>query len=428
MLGDIIRNARKGKYVTEQPIVEDLSKVIRYFKSTEGEIVYVEKGIDHDLKRNVPQIYSEKAIKEELSQIMIPAMKITAWNLFVQHKELFEISGIKFISTEPGYISTFRGFKYHEIEDVDMNRIHMYLDLIRDTIAQTPEMFEYILNWFSFIIQNPGLKTETALVILGIQGCGKNTFTNVLCELLSGYSKPNLDDLEKLTGRFNYVIENKMLIVCNEIKTADKAVNWGSMKTIITDHVKTIEQKFKPVYDVENVVNLIIVSNNAVPIKIENGDRRYVITKCNGLMTGNHDYWTALNAEINAPGFYDHLFTFFRRRDISQFQSRIIPETDTRNDMILDSLSPIDNIILEHCDEFIRGIPCTAALRYKTLEFKTDRRFELEMKTRCNHVRVKIDGKLIWTYKLREDCIQMFQQLKNKISIDELPEDNEDFN
>ncbi|GMO20361.1 MAG: hypothetical protein Ta2E_11570 [Mycoplasmoidaceae bacterium] len=72
-----------------------------------------------------------------------------------------------------------------------------------------------------------------------------------------------------------------MLIVCNELQSIDNAkhLNTDCLKTLITDKHCTIESKYRNTRTIENVSNFIFVSNNFLPIKIENWDRRYIVLK-----------------------------------------------------------------------------------------------------------------------------------------------------
>ena len=78
------------------------------------------------------------------------------------------------------------------------------MDLINEVICVNDEVLHnYVLNWISNIIQHPGIKNETALVIKGLQDFGKNTFTDVISEILAGYSANNVTEMNELTGNFN---------------------------------------------------------------------------------------------------------------------------------------------------------------------------------------------------------------------------------
>ncbi|KAA6317557.1 MAG: hypothetical protein EZS28_055082, partial [Streblomastix strix] len=165
---------------------------------------------------------SKTAIYDQLRQIRLwqdGKKHITAIDALEQYHSLFGKSGMKFISNSEGIFNIFQGFKYMQLDEVDQTKIEQFLGLIKDTIAANDELiYEYLLNWFSIIVQNIGKKTETSIILQGLQGIGKNVFTNVLCELLAGYSSKNITDIDDFVGKFNTAIENKMLAIANEMK------------------------------------------------------------------------------------------------------------------------------------------------------------------------------------------------------------------
>ncbi|KAA6381528.1 MAG: hypothetical protein EZS28_022946 [Streblomastix strix] len=56
--------------------------------------------------------------------------------------------------------------------------------------------------------ENVGKKTEISIILQGLQGIGKNVFTNVLCELLAGYSSKNITDIDDFVGYFKPKVDD----------------------------------------------------------------------------------------------------------------------------------------------------------------------------------------------------------------------------
>jgi hypothetical protein len=139
--------------------------------------------------------------------------------MFDMNASLFIRKCVKFYSLDPDILPTFHGLKYKAICNDEL--IQEYSNLIRDVIASNDMIsYEYVLNWIAYIIQHPGIKTRTALILKGLERIGKNRFTDVICEMLSGYSESNVTDMSEMTGNFNSVVENKMLIVLNEVRNS----------------------------------------------------------------------------------------------------------------------------------------------------------------------------------------------------------------
>jgi hypothetical protein len=67
---------------------------------------------------------------------------------------------------------------------------------------------------------------------------------------------------------------------------------------LITDNTFTIESKFVNSRTIDNVSNFIFVSNNFLPIKIENGDRKYVIFTTSNEWKNNFEYFDKLNKKF----------------------------------------------------------------------------------------------------------------------------------
>jgi uncharacterized membrane protein YczE len=77
----------------------------------------------------------------------------------------------------------------------NMSIIEHFLDQILNiTYYHDFNLSSYIINWISCLIQKTGIKTETALFILGEQGTGKNKFLT--------------DAISKQFGRYAIIKEN----------------------------------------------------------------------------------------------------------------------------------------------------------------------------------------------------------------------------
>jgi hypothetical protein len=62
---------------------------------------------------------------------------------------------------------------------------------------------------------------------------------------------------------------------------------------------------------------------------MKNGDRRYVIYKTSNECKNNFEYFDKLN-----KAFTHELYNFFINRYLTDFNARLIPITDIKNDLI----------------------------------------------------------------------------------------------
>ena len=348
ILDDIQRtNYQEGDEVNSEAVVCDMEKVMAY---TNSPFLYYVKTLEKgslriEILKNKEMMEILKSISVGQEIIQIPVGKkdssgnrlyktisnpITLFSLLNQGtgvnaiKTRFLVRDIKFISNEPLVLSIFRGYNYSPVKEVKIDLIKPFLDHVFNIItAGDQNLYEYVLNWISFMIQKPGEKIGTALLLISDQGTGKTVFfTDVLCKLTEGYSIPNENKIENIVGRFNSSIENKVLIVCNELQSIENAryLNSDALKSIITERNIRYDTKHVKVRDGENVANLIFVSNNILPLKIDNGDRRYVVINCSDASKGKDEYFDYL-AKSFTNAFYQHLFTFFLDRTITKFKS-----------------------------------------------------------------------------------------------------------
>ncbi|KAA6383281.1 MAG: hypothetical protein EZS28_021192 [Streblomastix strix] len=88
-----------------------------------------------------------------------------------------------------------------------------------------------------------------------------------------------------------------------------------------------INDKYVPKYEIENVVNIVIVTNNIYPLKIKSSDRHYVICKCNSVLRGD-------------------------LKSISQFNPRDVPKMQMKKEMIRASISLVDDVIFSQFKSF----------------------------------------------------------------------------
>ena len=99
---------------------------------------------------------------------------ITAWNIIDENSARFMIKGVKFTTKEPEMISVFHEYKHNNLEIVNQNIIDPFLVLIKEVICSNDDkLYNYVIGWISLMIQHPGIKNETAVMLKGLQRIGK---------------------------------------------------------------------------------------------------------------------------------------------------------------------------------------------------------------------------------------------------------------
>lgn len=427
----------KCPYKKATDAVNDLQRCLVYCISVPP--VYMIKSYDPLIERPKVSYTNEKIAAQILKKIVIGKHEVkevmkpyTAWDLFLKRKTSFTVKGLKFFSNDPQVFSYFRGYDYKQLDEVKTSIIQPFLNHIHDVIAnKNDEVYRYILVWIASILQKPNFKTGTALVILGNQGTGKNIFTNVICKLMARYANENVTSIESVVGKFNAVLENKKLLVLNELQSIDvnKYLNSDALKSVITDSKININQKNEPERLTENVSNFIMVSNNLFPVKIEGTDRRYMVTNTSDDKRGDYEYFGKLTDSFT-PEFYENLFTFFMTLDISKTNLRMIPNTDAKEDIIEASASSYELFARDNYKEIqditgpdLFNMYCQYV---KINHFKecSSRKFVSNIKQFTGDSKIKrIDGKLYRVYNLKDEYIRKFKGYFEKLErniVDEI--------
>ena len=434
---NLIDMMNKCPYDNLNDALKDLQRCLVYCISVPP--VYMIKSYDALIERPKVSYTNEKIAIQILKKIVIRKEVVndkfkdfTAWDLFLRSKTHFTVKGLKFYSKDPQVFSYFRGYDYKQLDEVNTSIIQPFLDHIHNVIANgNEEVYKYIIVWIASILQQPSFKTETALVILGNQGTGKNVFTKVISKLMARYANDNITSIESIVGKFNAALENKKLLILNELQSVDmnKYLNSDALKSVISDSTVNINQKNEPERITENVANLMMVSNNMCPIKIEGFDRRYVVTKVSDKRRGDFDYFSNLTKSFT-PEFYENLFTFFMMTDISKTELRMIPKTDAKDDIKEASMSSYELFARDNYEQLsnVTGpdmfqMYCTFVEQNK-FQSCSSRTFISNIKAFTGNAKSKrIDGKVYTVYSLLPEVYQRFKayhdELEKKIIGDD---------
>lgn len=198
------------------------------------------------------------------------------------------------------YKNLFTGFQADRIEltaDVDYTRIQPILDHIKIVLCNNNEEHKnYVLNWFSRIIQDPTNRPQTGLVFYSKEhGVGKNIFTNYFANEILGYDlSVSAKNVDKIFGRFNSILAKCMFLIVEEASGELKKF-MEEMKNMITEPTIVIEKKNIDSGTYRNFLNIILNTNKADVLDIDDKDRRFVVLCVSAIMKGNDTYYNKLN-------------------------------------------------------------------------------------------------------------------------------------
>jgi len=220
-------------------------------------------------------------------------------------------------------------------------------DFIFDVIcAGNASTFEYLVRFMAHMIQKPEEKPGVMITLLGGQGTGKGVYFSLLRAI---WPRTTLQafNIEQITGRFNSSLERNFIICMDEALFAGDRRAMDCLKSIITESMLQIEQKFQPARTIKSVHRLFASSNHSHFGNIELDDRRFVFLRVSDIKQQDTAYFGEIVAAINDPATIGALVYYLQRKNLSSFDVRRKPDTSEHLMQKLKSLQGFDRFWYE---------------------------------------------------------------------------------
>lgn len=224
------------------------------------------------------------------------------------------------------------------------------LDLLRYMCSQdrNPELlYQWVLRWIAYPIQKPGAKMKTTVVVHGPQGAGKNLFFEAVMKIYGEYG--DVLDQSAVEDKFNDWASRKLFMIADEVVARSDVYHIkNKLKALITGDRIRINPKNFAAYWERNHLNLVFLSNEAMPVVLEEDDRRHCVIWTPGKM--DREYYAAVMAEVAAGGV-EALHDYLLHLDLGNFDAGTNPpNTDAKDELVKLGLdSPIrfyDSLLL----------------------------------------------------------------------------------
>lgn len=214
------------------------------------------------------------------------------------------------VETETGaQVNQWRGFrcKPHPAPVADAE-VEPFLDYMHAVLGAGDEgATAWVTAWVADILQRPGDKPGTALVLVGDPGAGK-TFLGegVLGPIVGPSHFGQTNTVSSITDRFNQLVDNKLVVQCDEAVHSYQRDMSARLKALITDQTVKIEPKYVNAYSKPNHMRFIFTSNEetaALFLDPTPAERRFTVLKVSSCRADDMDYWRAFRPwmEENLP-------------------------------------------------------------------------------------------------------------------------------
>jgi len=189
-------------------------------------------------------------------------------------------------------------------------------------LISEPEYQRIVLDWCAYIVQHPGKKIRWAILLQGVDGCGKGFISEAMRTALGQEHVKILPPQAIFQGWTEWAI-GAQLVALNEVRVAGQNRHevMNMLKPLISDTHISISQKFADLRQVNNVTNYMAMTNHHDSLVLAPGDRRWFVVK-SAMQTREQvtalpaDYFNKLHAMLrdNAGG----LRAFFEQHQISE--------------------------------------------------------------------------------------------------------------
>jgi hypothetical protein len=185
--------------------------------------------------------------------------------------------------------------------------------------------YEYVMDWSARLVQFPAEQGEVAIVMRGIEGCGKGLFGNSLRRLL-GQHGVAISNSKHLTGNFNGHLRDTVLLFVDEAFYAGDKAHVGILRALVTEAYFILEGKYRDAIECPNYLHIVMASNEDWVVPASLDSRRWLVLDVLPTRAGDLAYFDRIYQELEAGG-YEAMLHELLHRDISNFNPRKVPNT-----------------------------------------------------------------------------------------------------
>lgn len=187
---------------------------------------------------------------------------------------------------------------------------------------EVDEIVHWLLCWLALPLQKIGTKMATAVIMHGPQGSGKNLFFDAWRDLYGHYGK-TIGQTE-IEDKFNEWISCKLAFVANEVVSRQEMYHRkDALKMIVTEGKDfPIRGMHTPTRWERNAANIVFLSNQRVPLALDDGDRRHIVIYTP--LAADDELYRQVLAFLAAGGLAKWLY-YLQHYDVGDFHAHTKP-------------------------------------------------------------------------------------------------------
>lgn len=201
------------------------------------------------------------------------------------------------------------------------------------------DCFQYLISYIAHALQRPWEKPGVLIAMLSGQGTGKGTVAKILRKIWSA-TFLHVHNIDAVTGNFNASLERAFIVFMDEALFSGDRRAADALKSLVTEPVIQINEKHQPARQTSSYHRFFAATNAEHFKNTDRDDRRDFVLRVSEARKGDHEYWQALNAEIDSGGV-EAMVHELLAMDLSGFNVRSKPNTKELLEQKLQSLGPI---------------------------------------------------------------------------------------
>lgn len=192
--------------------------------------------------------------------------------------------------------------------------------------ALWPDECEYFFDYCAHMIQRPHEKCNTAIVLSGTQGIGKDAALRPIKAAMGPWNAKNIDP-DELFSPYKPWLQTVMLVI-DEVRPSKDEFHASSMYNILKPMIATppdtlpLNNKYMNLRYVVNVMRIFITTNDWMAMYIPPEDRRlYIMHSNQSSQWQDQNYFAELFAWFGDGGEAE-VARWLMKRDISKFNPK----------------------------------------------------------------------------------------------------------
>ena len=154
-------------------------------------------------------------------------------------------------------------------------------------------LYKYLMKFLAHMLQKPEDKPGICIVLIGGQGVGKGAFFRLLA-CIWGVTTLHANDIDQVVGRFNAALERNYVVCMDEALFVGDKKSLSRLKSVVTEPVVRIEQKYQPSRTIESYQRFFAATNHEHFAHVEHDDRRFLFLRVSDVHQQDTEYFGAL--------------------------------------------------------------------------------------------------------------------------------------